>query len=196
MAIYDFFDEVESISLNEPLGAFLGGKLELEICYRDVVKLSGHSCPTVAVAYLFALYGLKTLYPSSVPVRGEIKVMMSEDKTEGVTGVIANVLSFITGAKENDGFKGIGGIFNRNELLSFGVSMEGEVTLLRTDTKASVQLRYNLATLQIPSFDQQLMQKVLMGKGTQEDAILFGTQWQNRVKTILLEHKEKAVTVF
>ncbi len=70
------------------------------ILFKDVVKLSGHSCPTVAGAYLMTIYSLKKLYENELPVRGEIKVELRDSKSSGITGVLANVASFLTGAKE------------------------------------------------------------------------------------------------
>ncbi len=56
-----FYDQVENIKLYDPLSDFLGAvdKGDIEITYLDCVKLAGHSCPTVAGAYLMALTGLK-----------------------------------------------------------------------------------------------------------------------------------------
>ena len=55
-----FFDRVEPISLQDPLSNFLGAFVDgkLDITYLDCVKLAGHSCPTVAGAYLMACKGL------------------------------------------------------------------------------------------------------------------------------------------
>ena len=50
----DFFDKVPPIVIADPLAEFLGateGGL-LEYRYVDAVKLAGHSCPTVAGAWL------------------------------------------------------------------------------------------------------------------------------------------------
>ena len=51
-----FFDEVPSIKVKDPLaqalGAFKNG--EYEITYLEVVKAAGHSCPSVAGAYIMA----------------------------------------------------------------------------------------------------------------------------------------------
>lgn len=50
----DFFDKVPTISMREPLAKFLGASKSGIITYNysDAVKLAGHSCPTVAGAYL------------------------------------------------------------------------------------------------------------------------------------------------
>ena len=107
MSYPKFYDTIETIKLKDPLadllGAFENG--EYEISYQEVVKGAGHSCPTVAGAYLMTLVALKELYPSSRAIRGDIKVYFNEDITEGVAGVIANVISYITGATDKSGFK-------------------------------------------------------------------------------------------
>jgi len=107
----DFFDKVPAIELQDPLSDFLGAFEEgkLEISYLECVKLAGHSCPTVAGAYLLALKGLEALYPEEdgvLPQRGHIHVAMRDGETDGVTGVICNVISFIAGANGKSGFKG------------------------------------------------------------------------------------------
>lgn len=72
----EYIDKVEMISMRDPLSEFLGVFEDgvLEFSYLDVIKSAGHSCPTVAGAYLMALVGLKSLYKESLPVRGEIAV--------------------------------------------------------------------------------------------------------------------------
>ena len=54
MSYPKFYDKIEKIELYDPLsevlGAFEDGKYSIE--YKDVVKSAGHSCPTVAGAYI------------------------------------------------------------------------------------------------------------------------------------------------
>lgn len=60
-----FFDEAPRIVVRDPLadllGAAEGGLLEYR--YLDAVRLAGHSCPTVAGAWLMARAALRSLYP-------------------------------------------------------------------------------------------------------------------------------------
>ncbi|MDY0326870.1 MAG: FmdE family protein [Arcobacteraceae bacterium] len=192
----EFFDSVEKIVLYEPLGEFLGSGGVCEIGFADVVKLSGHSCPTVTGAYLMSLYALKALHKENeTPIRGNIKVEMRGKKSDGVVGVIANVVSYITGAKEEDGFKGLGGVFARNNLLFFNAKSKGEIRFTRLDTGKIVDVSYDLGNLYLPELDSSLMQKALQNRATQEETELFGKQWQARVKEILLNHKEKAIKI-
>ena len=183
-----FFDKVQSIKLQDPLsnilGAFEEGKME--ITYLECVKLAGHSCPTVAGAYLMALKGLETLYGTELPQRGFIKVSMHNSEQEGVTGVICNVISFITGANGQGGFKGLNGTFARNNLVEYDKAMEGEVTLTRTDTNQSVTLSYNPSMIGADPMMQTLMGKTMQGVATQDEKKEFGRLWQARVEKILL----------
>lgn len=184
----DFFDKVEPIALEDPLSAFLGAfeKGRLEISYLDCVKLAGHSCPTVAGAYLMAKKGLEALYGEELPKRGMIHVSMRDGEEEGVTGVTGNVISFISGANEKSGFKGIGGHFPRNGLVSYDVPMKGEVKLTRTDTGASIVLDYDPSMVPADPDMKPLMAKSLQGLASAEEKKRFGELWQARVEKILL----------
>lgn len=183
-----FYNKVQPIKLHDPLSSFLGAVEhgELEINYFDCVKLAGHSCPTVAGAYLMALKGLESLYGDALPQRGSVKVAMRAEEAEGVTGVICNVISFIVGASGASGFKGIGGNFSRNNLVSYGVPMEGEVTLSRVDTGESVTLSYDPSSVSADATMQPLMGKSLQGLASEGEKRQFGLLWQERVEKILL----------
>ena len=191
----DFFDNVESIVLKDKLGSFLGVDEDFTYAFKDVVKLSGHSCPTVAGAYLMTLKALKELYKDELPVRGEIKVELRDAKSAGTTGVLANVASFITGAKEEDGFKGLQGKYFRNNLLKYEASIKGEMRFTRLDNYKSVEVAYDLSNVVLSPFDGSLMQKGLQGTATDEELETFGKAWQQRVKEILLNHKDVVVKI-
>lgn len=192
----DFYNNVESIVLKDKLGEFLGVDEDFEYTFKDVVKLSGHSCPTVAGAYLMTLYSLKKLYPKDLPIRGEIKVELRDSKSAGTTGVLANVASFITGAKEEDGFKGLQGKYFRNNLLKFEVDMKGEMRFTRLDNQESVEVGYDLSNIALSNFNPSLMQKGLQNIATKEELETFGAAWQQRVKEILTIHKEKTLIFY
>ncbi len=183
-----FYDQVENIKLYDPLSDFLGAvdNGNVEITYLDCVKLAGHSCPTVAGAYLMTLIGLKKLYENSLPQRGIICVSMKEAENEGVTGVMCNVISFIAGAGGSGGFKGIQGNFSRNNLTAYSMPMEGEVTLTRLDTNQSVSISYNPSAVPADEKMMPLMGKNLKDIASEEEKTLFKTLWQERVKKILL----------
>jgi hypothetical protein len=103
-----FFDEAPRLTVYDPLSAFLGATEDglVEYTYLDVVKLAGHSCPTVAGAYLMTLRALRHLYQGEIPIRGDIDVALGQEATDGVAGVIASVATLVTGAAGEGGFKG------------------------------------------------------------------------------------------
>lgn len=184
----DFYTQIPPIKLYDPLSDFLGAfeKGEVEISYLDCVKLAGHSCPTVAGAYLMAQKGVEALFEGELPVRGSIKVEMKEDEKEGVTGVTCNIISFILGASGVNGFKGIQGNFSRNNLVSYHAPIPTEVRLTRLDTKQSVNLSYDPSSIKADEKMKPLMGKNLKGLATAEEQKMFHTLWQARVEEILL----------
>jgi formylmethanofuran dehydrogenase subunit E len=186
----EFYDRVETITLFDPLskvlGSFENGIITFE--YKEIVKAAGHSCPTVAGAYLMTVRALEALYGEDIPVRGEVKVYFKEDEKEGVAGVIGNVIANITGATVNTGFKGLGGNFARNGLMFYNSAIDSSAKFLRVDTLESVDLYYNPSIVPADPKMQPLMQKVMQGIATSEEANEFGILWQNRVEKILCEH--------
>ena len=111
-----------TIVMRDPLAEFLGAAKggHLGYTYADAVKLTGHSCPTVAGAYAATRDALASLYPGEVPERGAIRVELRERLEDGVAGVVASVAGLITGAAGEGGFKGLAGRFARRGLLQFG----------------------------------------------------------------------------
>lgn len=190
MSYPDFFDAVPKISLHDPLAEFLGATEGgiLQYGYFDAVKLAGHSCPTVASAYWLTYKALASLYPDAMPVRGDILVEFSQDSTSGVTGVIANVVSMLTGAMADNGFKGIAGRFNRCEKLFFAVDMPGEMRFTRLDTGEAVNAVANLQRVPASPRMSPLIASCLANRATPEEAAEFGKLWQDRVRRILLDH--------
>ncbi len=183
-----FFDRVEPISLQDPLSNFLGAFVDgkLDITYLDCVKLAGHSCPTVAGAYLMALKGLESLYPDTLPQRGFVKVEMRDGETHAVTGVVCNVIAFIAGAGGAGGFKGLQGKLSRNNLISYDAAITREVRLTRIDTGASVEIDYDPSSVPPSAEMQPLMGKMMQQKASDEERKAFGILWQERVEKILL----------
>jgi formylmethanofuran dehydrogenase subunit E len=195
-----FFNDIPTITLHDPLGEFLGAFEDgvVEISYLDCAKLAGHSCPTVASAYLMATAGLNTLYPDGLPHRSQISIEMQAPKAEGVTGGIGNVIAYIVGASDEGGFKGIGGTFSRNDLLRFGVSqLAGMVRLTRIDTGDSVTLSSD--TSQVPGSPEMmpLMQKAMQGAASDAEKVQFQALWQGRVEAMLLSSdlQDKIITI-
>jgi hypothetical protein len=187
-----FFDAAPRISVRDPLAGFLGAAEDgvIDYGYADVVKLAGHSCPTVASAYLMTRAALGVLYPQALPLRGGIRVELREDRLEGVSGVLANVASFLTGAAGDTGFKGIGGHFDRRNLLLFDVDIPGQLRFTRIDTGAAATVSARLDG--VPGDPQMfpLLQRCLSGAATAEEAARFQSLWQGRVACLLTEHAD------
>jgi len=181
-----FFDNVETIRLQDNLSAFLGSVEggNVEFSYLDVVKAAGHSCPTVAGAYLVTLAGLKALYQDETPIRGEIFVSFKETAAEGVAGVIGNVITQITGATTTSGFKGIGGKFARHSLMEFEADTKASVRFKRLDTGATVDVTYDPSGVKGDPRQQEIMQRLMQGMATPADNAEFGSMWQKRVEAI------------
>ena len=186
MAYPEFFDSVESIKVVDPLsgvlGAFENGMYE--ITFLEVVKSAGHSCPTVAGAYIMTSEALKALYPDEMVVRGNIAVEFKEDLEDGVAGVIANVVTQITGATDKSGFKGLNGKFARHSLMKFNTNIESSARFTRVDTGKSVDVVYDPSSIPPKPEMGPLMQKLMGGVATPEEAKEFGAVWQDRVKRI------------
>lgn len=184
-----FYDHVETITVRDPLALFLGAFEEgiIEYNYLDVARLAGHSCPTVAGAYLMAARGLKALFQDELPVRGEIKVAMQQNQHEGVCGVIANVFSYITGATEDSGFHGLAGRFDRRQLLSFGHQIPAPVRLTRKDNGRSVLISYNPSCVPADPDMMPLLSKAISGQAETEEESRFRNLWQSRVEAILCD---------
>lgn len=186
----DFFDAVPRISLYDPLAEFLGATEGgiLQYGYIDAVKLAGHSCPTVASAYWMTCKALDALYPGAMPVRGDILVEFSQDSASGVTGVIANVVSMLTGAMGDGGFKGLAGRFVRRDRLFFATEIPGEIRFTRLDTEQAVNAAANLQHVPASPRMPMLMGSCISGHATPAEVAEFGKLWQDRVRSILLDH--------
>lgn len=187
-----FFNDVPVMTLKDPLAEILGASLDgnLTYSYADVVKLAGHSCPTVAGAYLMVFKGLNALYGDEIPVRGEIKVYIKGVLGDGVVGVIANVASMITGATDIGGFHGLGGKYDRRALLFYDADLPGDMVLERTDNAQKVVLTYDPFVVPNDPRISQWMKEILSGEANKETRESFRLGWQERVKNILFDYRE------
>ena len=186
----EFCDRAPQLLMRDPLAQFLGATPDGVMAYRyqDAVKLAGHSCPTVAGAYLMVVKGLSALYGSDIPERGGIEVLMRDGRDEGTTGVIANVAMLLTGAAPETGFAGVGPmrLFGRRDLLAFGSGDErGEMLLRRRDTGAAVAVSYNPSIAPWPAEMQTLMPLAVSGRADDAQLKRFGEIWQERVEAVL-----------
>ena len=186
----DFYKQVKTIKLYDPLSEFLGSFEDgiIEFNYLNIVQAAGHSCPTVAGAYLMTYKALEALYPNEIAERGNIKVEFKENIEEGVAGVIANVISNITGATRITGFKGIAGKFVRHSLMSFDAETNSSARFTRLDTNKTVEVYYNPSMVGGSPMMQPLMQKTIGGMASEEEKAEFGKLWQARVKAIIIDN--------
>jgi len=192
MIFPDFFAAAPRLRVRDPLAAFLGAAEDgiLEYGYADAVKLAGHSCPTVASAYLLTCRALKTLYPETLPERGGIRVAFANRQDEGVTGVIASVVGLLTGAAGSGGFAGIGPRFSRRDRLLFASELPLTIRFQRLDNGLAVDAAAALNGIPADPRMAALLGDCLGGRASPADQQLFGTLWQERVRRILLEHAD------
>ena len=190
-----FFDKVESIKIKDPLAVALGAMDKNEafvFTYTDAVKLAGHSCPAVSGAYKLTQLALKSLYGNETPARGQIRVTFKGGIDYKVNGPISQVVTLITGAAGESGFKGLGGgRYNRHNLLSFDETQKaGEnavctVIFERMDTNKTIEISYSNYMLAANPKMGDLMPLAVTGKGTDAEIKEFGELWHERIKTVL-----------
>ncbi len=189
MKLPDFFAAAPRLvvrdALAELLGAAEGGVFEYG--YADAVRLAGHSCPTVAAAYLLTVHALRALYPQEIPERGAIRVEFARPLDEGTTGVVASVVTLLTGAAQDGGFKGIAGRHVRRGLERFGCEVPLQIRYTRLDTGAAVDAASDLAVVPADPAMPALLQLCIAGRADPEQRRRFADLWQRRVRSLLLE---------
>ena len=197
MAFPPFFADIPPITLRDPLAELLGAAEDglIEYHFADVVKLAGHSCPTVAGAWLMTARALRALYGDETPVRGNIAVAMNETLATGVAGVIASVATLLTGAAGDGGFKGLAGQHSRRNLLHFGVDGIAGLAFTRLDTNVTVDCVLRLNFVPPDPGMGQLLPAILQGAASPSDTRLFGQLWQDRVRRILIDHGDDPALV-
>jgi len=192
----DFYDSIPTIKVQDPLSDILGSfhHGEYEFSYLDIVKASGHSCPTVAGAFIVTMVALNSLYKEKRAVRGEIEVEFKDSLEDGVTGVISNVISHITGATDKSGFKGLNKKFARHSLMKFDTQLEYAIKFTRLDTNKSIEINYDPKPIAQNILMTSLIQKVMQNSATDEELELFGKLWQTRVSEIF-ENIDKVISI-
>jgi len=192
----DFYAAAPVIRLRDPLAAFLGAAADglIDYRYEDAVRLAGHSCPTVASAFLMTRAALAALYGKALPVRGEIRVDLAEARDAGVAGVIASIATLVTGATADTGFRGLAGRFNRRDKLFFSQPLtqgKGSLRFTRLDTGAAVEVGAELSSVGGDPRLGDLMPLCLVGAGRRRRSRKSsGRVWQERVRRLLLEHAD------
>lgn len=198
MALQAFFAGAPLIHMHDALGEFLGASDDglVDFAYADAVRLAGHSCPTVASAFLMARAGLRALYPAGPAERGGVMVTMSGGEGEGTTGVIAQVFTLVTGAAADNGFHGIGGRFVRHGLLRYGGGDPDCIAAFRRlDSGDTVYLSLDLSTVPAAPEMRELMGRAMAPDARPEARRAFGAVWQERVRRLLLEHADDASVI-
>lgn len=187
-----FFDEIPLLVVRDPLAAILGaadGGL-IEYRFADAVRLAGHSCPTVAGAWLMTTRALRALYPGETPERGALDVAFGDAQGGGVTGVIASIVTLLTGAAGSGGFKGLGERFSRRDLLAFSVEGVEQIRFTRRDTGDGLDIGLDLSHVPGDPRMGMLLPAILSGAADEAEARLFGELWQGRVRRILIDHHD------
>ena len=197
----EFFDSAEPIKIKDPLAVVLGAMDKggvFVFTYADAVKFAGHSCPAVAGAYKSTQLALKALYGEEAPVRGNIKVTFKGSVEYKVNGPICQVVTLITGASAESGFKGLGtvGKYGRYNLMTFNKELLPDpkatcaMIFQRVDSGKKIEVTYSVESVLVNERIDKLMPLVISGKASEEESKEFGNLWQERVKTILLSPPE------
>ena len=197
----DYFDSAEPIKIKDPLAVVLGAVDKGEVfifTYADAVKFAGHSCPAVAGAYKSTQLALKALYGDEAPVRGNIKVTFKGSVEYKVNGPISQVVTLITGASAESGFKGLGaaGKYGRYNLMTFNKELSPDPKAIcamifqRADSGKKIEVTYSVEPVPVNERIDKLMPLVVSGKASEEESKEFGNLWQERVKTILFSPPE------
>jgi hypothetical protein len=190
MTYPDFYEQAPVVRTRDPFAEMLGAAQDgvLEYHYADAVRLAGHSCPTVAGAFLMGRAALAALFPDGPAERGAIAIHMPAPESEGTTGVTAQVLTLLTGAASDNGFHGIQGRFRRKGLLSFAERKEGEaISFKRLDTGTGVTVSLDVSPVPGDPAQGARMAAILYGNADDEQRAAFANAWQDRVRRLLIE---------
>jgi hypothetical protein len=115
---------------------------------------------------------------------------------EGTTGVQAQVLTLLTGAAAENGFRGLGGRHARNGLLTFADAPEGGPILFRRcDTGDTVALSLDLSGVPPEPAQRMLLGMVVQGVADAAQRHAFAVAWQARVRRLLLEHADDPAVI-
>jgi len=187
---YDFFEELEPIRMRDPLTEVLGAVAEgetLDYGYDDIVKMAGHSCPTVSGAFRVTKRALEELYGDKTPVRSQVKVTLKGGPEDGGYGPMSQVISLITGACGDEGFGGLSGFSSRKNLLIFDRDDLKRNTFVfeRIDTGDTVEVKYDPRSIPGDPKMNTLLGKILRDEASKDEKAEFREMWQGRVRKVL-----------
>ncbi|WP_424005523.1 hypothetical protein ACOZ4I_19350 (plasmid) [Haloarcula salina] len=188
--------DADPIEIRDPVAEALG-VLEpgdpFVITYRDAVKEAGHSCPTASGAYRIVQLGLDDLYPDDYPVRSEIEMQAAGPQDDAAYGVMSRIISYVTGATEDDGFSGLaGGYGGRRDLLVFDAfdpdTADPTFRFRRTDTDETVEVTYQVSD--VPDGGPAIgnLQGILDGSASDQQREAFVDAWHRRVQVVLSDN--------
>jgi len=194
MSESSLFPEKPVIRIYDPLGELLGaGDGVFTYTYDDVVKLSGHACPTVAGGFLLAKRALDELWGDDMPQRGDVRVTVYGAQDEGTNGPISQVFTLLTGAAASNGFHGLGGQFARNDLLEFKPTGNPGFRFERISTGDSVTLIYDPSGISAAPTMGEDLGRILGGFADESVAKRFRDAWRDRVLHILEDGGQSTV---
>ncbi|MFB6124927.1 MAG: hypothetical protein ABEJ59_03110 [Halanaeroarchaeum sp.] len=185
--------DVEPISIRDPVAealAVLEPGDPFVVTYEDVVTAAGHSCPTASGAYRITQLGLAALYSEAYPVRGDVAVLAGGPRDDPTYGVASRLVSYITGAAEQDGFGGLaGGYGGRRELLAFGdfAGADPAFVFERTDTGEAVEVVYHASEVPGAGAASEYLPAMIDGTASEDERAAFATAWHDRVRTVLTD---------
>lgn len=189
MGFPEFFRRIPRLQVHDPLAALLGAPADgmFDYGFEDAVRLSGHACPTVAMAYALTVKGVLALCGADTPQRGSFGARFPSPLGEGTTGVVASIVTLLTGAAGEGGFKGLGGQHVRRARLAFEFADEPGFVLMRDDGPA-VHLQARLE--RVPP-DPQLtatLRACLAGGDEAGQRDRLAHLWQRRIEQLLVAH--------
>ncbi|MCB1954640.1 MAG: hypothetical protein KDG55_03140 [Rhodocyclaceae bacterium] len=183
-----FYAHIPRLRIRDPLAELLGASAGgwLDYGFDDAVRLTGHACPTVAMAYALTVKGVGALYPDGDPVRGSLLAHFGSPPDEGTTGVVASVVTLLTGASGEGGFKGLGGRHVRRGRLQFGA--DGPGFLLCRDDGGRVRLSAQLDRVPAHPRVGALLPRCVSGQASADERAEFAQRWQARIEDLLVTH--------
>ncbi len=187
-----------SIVFSDPLAEFLGAlpaRGTFRYTYDDVVKLAGHSCPTVAGAFLMTAAAMRALYPGGTPVRGEIEVIVGGEHDGTSSGPMSQVFTFLTGAATDSGFAGLAERWRRRGLLRFDPSLAGRVRFRRLDDGTAVDIGYQPGRVPPSGELRSVMARALGEQASLDELARFRELWMARVGEILASDPARVLEV-
>lgn len=192
----EFYADVPPVKIKKPLGVMVGSlnpeNPVITISIQDVGLYTGHICPCIAAGFKATVLALESLYGKETPVRGKIRIATNEPSE------LLDVASYITGARAFYGREEV----NHNDIVIDKTLGEkpGIVIMVfqRKDTGKMIKVTFNKTKLFNPKEMKkmkQLKDKVLKGKATKREEIMMREILQEKVKQILFNLPDGAITV-